>query len=102
MLGTFNQHLPMILFNNYWYWSKLTSLHDTDMGHTFQVWSCDIRSSVQAWHGLLVSKIQELQEICSRNIGGTGKNIGDTKHGIGTGITGNTGGRARPGSSALG
>ncbi len=29
----------------------------------------------QAWHGLLVSKIQELQEICCRNIGDTGKKI---------------------------
>ncbi len=28
---------------------------------------------VQAWHGLLVSKIQELQEFCSGNIGDTGK-----------------------------
>ncbi len=69
---------------------------------------------MKAWHGLLVSKIQELQENCCRNIGDTGKNIGDTKRGIGTftdikvvsftkeelavftGITGNTGGRARP------
>ncbi len=30
----------------------------------------------QAWHGLLVSKIQELQEICCRTIGDMGKNIG--------------------------
>ena len=28
MLGTFNQHLPMILSNNYWDQSKPTSLHD--------------------------------------------------------------------------
>ncbi len=31
----------------------------------------------QAWHRLLVSKIQELQEFCSGNIGDTGKNIGE-------------------------
>ena len=37
--------------------------------------------SWQAWHGLLVSKIQELQEICCRNTGDTGKNKG-TKRGI--------------------
>ncbi len=40
-------------------------------------------SRYQAWHGLLVSKIQELQENGCRNIGDTGKNIGDTKRGIG-------------------
>ncbi len=32
MLGTFNQHLPMILSNNYWHQSRPTSLHDTGMG----------------------------------------------------------------------
>ncbi len=32
MLGTFNQHLPMILSNNYLHQSKPTSLHDTGMG----------------------------------------------------------------------
>ena len=32
MLGTFNQHMPMILSNNYWHQSKPTSLHDTAMG----------------------------------------------------------------------
>ena len=32
MLGTFNQHLLMILSNNCWYQSKPTSLHDTGMG----------------------------------------------------------------------
>ncbi len=29
MLGTFNQHLLMILYINYWCLSKPTSLHDT-------------------------------------------------------------------------
>ncbi len=32
MLGTFNQHLPIILSNNYWHQSKPTSLPDTGMG----------------------------------------------------------------------
>ncbi len=32
MLGTFNQHLPLILSNNYWCQSKPTSLPDTSMG----------------------------------------------------------------------
>ena len=70
----------------------------------------------QAWHRLLVSKIQELLEICCRNIGDTSKNIGDTKRGryrrippvpkiqeelaVFTGITGNTGGRARPATTS--
>ncbi len=32
MLGTFNQHLPMFLSNNYWHQSKPTSLHDCVKG----------------------------------------------------------------------
>ena len=32
MLGAFNQHLSMILSNNYWCQSKPTSLLDTGMG----------------------------------------------------------------------
>ena len=32
MLGNFNQHLPIILSNNYWCQRKPTSLHDTGMG----------------------------------------------------------------------
>ncbi len=32
MLGTFNQHLPMILFDNYYSQRKPTSLPNTDMG----------------------------------------------------------------------
>ncbi len=32
MLGAFNQHLPMILSNNYWCPNKPTSLLDTGKG----------------------------------------------------------------------
>ncbi len=32
LLGTVNQHRPMILPNNYWHQSKPTSLHDIGMG----------------------------------------------------------------------
>ena len=38
MMGTFNWHMPMILFNNYWYQSKPTSLHDTGMGKSVHCW----------------------------------------------------------------
>ncbi len=32
MMGTFNQHLPMILSDNYWFQSKSTSLLKACMG----------------------------------------------------------------------
>ncbi len=32
ILGTFNQHLPTILSNNYWWQSKPTSFHETGIG----------------------------------------------------------------------
>ncbi len=49
-----------------------------------QLIQLNVKGRWEQCSGFLVSKIQELQEICIRNIRDKGKNIGDTKRGIGT------------------